>query len=384
MRILIATGIFPPDIGGPATMIGELRSALNKLGHEVKIVTYASNSICDQEVYRVNRQASIIFRYLKFFYFLLKFKNWAEVIYVTDIYSVGYFAYILKKFFGKKYIVRFAGDSAWETAVTKGWTKDYIIDFQTKKYSSKIEKIKTRRKKILVNADNVIVVSNFLAEVAKLIGVKANKISVIYNSVEFETKFITDNDKILSQYKKNNEKIIVTACRLTPWKGVDGIIRILPDLIKKIGPTNFLVLGDGSEKNNLIKLAENIGVKENVFFLGAVSREKVDSIFKSSDVFILNSNYEGLSHTLLEAMQAELPIVATNIGGNPEVITDNQDGLLVEYNNDNQLLDACFKILSQPALANSFKQKAKEKLKKFDWQSVTYKTNEIIKKVICE
>ncbi len=147
-----------------------------------------------------------------------------------------------KKLTNKKYVVRFAGDSAWETAVANGWTDDYIVDFQKNKYNSKIKKLKAKRKKILVNADKVIAVSNFMKEIAQAIGVVENKIQTIYNSVDFiknDSFDINAIENIKKQYGKNppslrygetSNKIIVTACRLTPWKGVAGIIKIMPKL----------------------------------------------------------------------------------------------------------------------------------------------------------
>jgi len=78
-----------------------------------------------------------MFVYLKYFYQLLFLASWAEVIYVTDLYSVGYFAYLINKIFGKKYLIRFAGDSAWETAVANGQTDDNLSVFQKKIYNKK-------------------------------------------------------------------------------------------------------------------------------------------------------------------------------------------------------------------------------------------------------
>ncbi|MFA6322573.1 MAG: glycosyltransferase family 4 protein [Candidatus Buchananbacteria bacterium] len=385
-KILIATGIYPPDIGGPATMIAQLRKSLIAIGHEVKILTYADEVFKEKDVYRIKRQANIFCRYLNFWFNLLWLSSWAQVVYVTDIYSVGYFAYLLRKFFGKKYIVRFAGDSAWEAAVASGATKDYIIDFQKKVYNKKIERAKSRRQKILVNASQVIVVSKFLAEVARLIGVKPEKISVVYNSVEFSEleNFSTEKIDLIKNNFGVSAKIIVTACRLTPWKGVDGIIRILPKLIQEIGEVNLLVLGDGQELNKLTSLATELGVKEQVKFLGRIDRQEILNYFRAADLFILNSNYEGLSHALLEAMLAEVPIVATEIGGNPELITAGRQGLLVPYGDDKKLFEACLLILSDPGLAKNLSAQAKEKLKYFRWQNVVDETNKVFKTIINE
>jgi len=386
-KVLIATGIYPPDYRGPATLLEALPRALEDKGFETKIITYSDIASLPTEkgkVYRILRRQPLGLAYLRYFWRLYRLAEWADVIYATDIYSVGYFAYLLKKMTGKKYIIRFAGDSAWETATTRGWTTDYIVDFQKKTYDPKIEKLKARRRKIMLAADQIIAVSHFIARVAQIIGVKEEKIKVIYNSIDFiKTEEIKTEavGKIKADYGQD-AKIIVTACQLTPWKGVAGIIKILPRLIQQLGKINLLVLGDGQEMERLKKLASELDLEKSVHFLGKVERAQTMNYFKAADLFILNSNYEALSHTLLEVMKAGTPIVASSIGGNPEVIEDGQDGLLVEYNNQGQLFGAAIKILTDAELTRVLTNNATEKLKKFNWGKTTEGTVSVLKEVI--
>ena len=384
-RILIATGIFPPDIGGPATMLEAMAHEFIKNDFQVKILTYAEDSKKSKgnfEVIRVNKKKKWKkFCFLKKMY---KYSDWADVIYVTDTYSVGYFAYLMKKYLDKKYVLRFAGDSAWETAVAQGWTSDYIVDFQEKKYSEEIESLKNRRSMIMKNADTVIAVSNFMKDLATKIGVQEDKIKVIYNSTDFVNKENIDDKKIQDLKNKygQDKKIVVTSCRLTAWKGVDGIIKILPKLKEKVGAINFLVLGDGPEMDNLKKLAHERGVENEVHFLGRVQHSETFGYFKAADLYILNTNYEGLSHALLDVMEVGAPIITTNVGGNPEVIESEENGILVEYNNEEELLDACEKVLNDEELQNKFVQNSKEKLNKFRWENTVKETISVLSKYV--
>ena len=382
-KILIATGIYPPDIGGPATILKALISSLEKNNFAVKLITYSdvSKSADDgDKIFRINRK-NFLNQFLYFFK-MLKLAKWAEVIYVTDTYSVGYFAYLIKKLLGRKYLVRFVGDSAWETAVGSGWTTDYIADFQVREYGDKIEKLKKRRQKILINADLIIAVSNFIALIAEQIGVSKKKIRIIYNSVDFIASEINESE---AQKIKNSlgsdTKIIATACRLTPWKGVDGLIKIMPKLKAKIGPVVLLVLGDGPALEDLQQLAKELKVANEVKFLGRVQHKNVANYFKAADLFVLNTNYEAMSHTLLEVMRVKTPIIATFSGGNPEVIDNNANGLLVEYNNLDQLSAAAVKILSDKNLADNFTQKAADKLKIFNWNKTISETVKVLNEI---
>lgn len=387
IKILIASGIYPPDYRGPATILEALPAALAQKGCQIKIITYSNVSAWPEEkgkVYRIRRRQPAALRYLKYFFKLLILSGWADLIYTTDIYSVGYFTYLIKKLTKKKYIVRFAGDSAWETAVRLGVTNDYIMDFQKKTYNRLIEKLKLRRKKIMIKADKVIVVSRFLAGLAETIGVDSGRIKLIYNSVDFIDDNSTETKiaELRGRYGQD-VKIMVAAGELNPWKGFDGIIKSLPEIEKNLGnKVDLLILGDGQEMENLKKLAHELGIVSKAHFLGKIEHGEIMNYFKAADLFILNSHYEGLSHTLLEVMKAGVPIIASNIEANQEIIENNKSGILVNYNNVSEISQATIKILNDKALAENLVSQAKEKLKIFNWDNTVKLTVEAIKEIL--
>lgn len=372
-RLLILTGIFPPDIGGPATMLGHLCSALVRQGFKIKVVAYSNQSgrePGDFEVKRVKKKSQ-----LRYFWSALKLARQADVIYTTDTYSAGFFAYLLKKLFSKPYILRFTGDSAWEISRTKGWVQDNIVNFQDCVYSRQIERLKRRRNKILFNADGIIVDSDFNRRLAEKIGAADKKIVTIYNSVDFKDSDISQSEvSNLRQQYGQGAKILLTSCRLTPWKGVAEIIKVLPKLIQQVGPVNFLILGEGEEMSNLQKMGKELGLAKNLYFLGKIKHSEIAPYFKAADAFVLNSQYEGLSHAILDAMQAGVPVVASRMGGNAELITAGQEGLLFDYQQPAKLLDALVRILSDEILSKKFTQAAKVKLAKFSWERAVSQT----------
>ncbi|MFA6393965.1 MAG: glycosyltransferase [Patescibacteria group bacterium] len=384
LKILIATGIYPPDYRGPATLLEALPGELTGRGMEVKIITYSHIKTRPEEVGRVyrilNRPVRIISQ-IQYFLTLWRLSDRADVIYALDVYSAGYFTYLMKKIKGISYVVRFVGDSAWETAVRAGWTRDYILDFQDKVYDKKIEKLKARRKKILLEADRIVAPSDFIGLVLERIGAKKEKIKVIYNSLDFSR--YPFNEAFISSIKEKygrDGKIIVSPGQLNPWKGFDGVIRMLPGLMKELNmKINLLILGKGQEIMNLEKLARERGVSGNVHFLGKIEHEKIMDYFKAADLFILNSNYEGMSHVLLEAMQSGTPIITTKSGGNPEVIADNENGLLINYNNEEELIKAAKKMLTDDEFAREMSVNAKGGLKIFSWEKTVDETADVLK-----
>ena len=372
-RILILTGVFPPDIGGPATQLDALIKELIKNGYQVRVLTFGSS---DNVVYpySVKRVSNHWPGFLKSFVYLKKgfwYALRADILYSQDLYTAGLTGLIIKKILRRPLVTRFVGDSAWETASSRGWIDDDILTFQEKKYSWLIELRKKIRKKILINSDKIIVVSYFLQDLAQKIGLAKEKIKVIYNSIDF----------LAIEPGLSNKKgiILLTMARLTPWKGIDMLIEIMPKLIKKYDQINLMIVGQGLELANLKQLTKNLNLENNVFFVGKVGRQGVIDYLKEADLFVLNTNYEGMSHCLLEAMKIGLPIITTKAGGNPETIKNNQTGLLVDYRNKKQWLEAINLILDNPDLAERLVKQAKEDLKRFSWPKLVQETIEVFR-----
>jgi len=187
-RILILTGVFLGDIGGPPTLLKALNKDLIEHDYKITVLTFGSKSEAKSYPYSVKIVSNNWPSFFKSFLYLTKgliLGLRSNIIYNQDLYTSGFTGLIIKKILKKKLITRFVGDSAWEIALNKGETTDDIMDFQINKYSRLIERRKKIRKRILKNSDKVIVVSNFLKKLAMKIGVSEEKIKVIYNSIDF-------------------------------------------------------------------------------------------------------------------------------------------------------------------------------------------------------
>lgn len=376
-RILILTGIFPPDIGGPAAFLDPLAKELTKNGYQVQVLTFGKKDK-EKYPYSVKRVSRLWSGLLKSFIYL-KWGLWyglkADILYNQDLYTAGFTGLIIKKLLRKKLITRFVGDSAWEMASSKKLITDDIMTFQERKYSWRIEWRKKIRKKILIGSDKVIVASYFLKDLAQKIGLPKQKIKVIYNSVDFlKIEPALTNKEELKQKMGLKSKVLLTVARLVPWKGIDMLIEIMPDLIKKYGQINLVVVGQGPESENLKHLAQTLKLKDYVRFTGQANRQEVNDYLAIADLFVLNTNYEGMSHLLLETMKIGTPIITTFAGGNPETTKDKETGLLVDYNDKEKWLEAISQILDNPDLAAKLVSQAKEDLKRFSWLKLVQET----------
>ncbi|MDP3900201.1 MAG: glycosyltransferase [bacterium] len=360
-RLLIATGIYPPDIGGPATYTKILQAELPKHGFEVKVVTYGEGKNNDS-VYYISREFSKIIRYLKYASQVWKLIPWTEVVYAQGPVSEGLPMYWACKLRRKPYILKIVGDYAWEqfqlqNANFKMQNFVTLDEFQNKKFDAKTERKRRVEKKVARNAQKIITPSQYLKKIVKQWGVSEGKIEVIYNTINFQN--------VTPAKKADSEKWLVTVARLVPWKGMEALIEVMPELLKTEKNLKLNIIGDGPLFEKLKLKIDNLEMADSIRLLGKLSHDETLGYLKAADIFVLNTGYEGLPHTVIEAMQAGVPVVATKVGGNPEVIENNKTGLLVEYNNRKELARAIITLLSDEVLRKNMSANAQENLDRF-------------------
>jgi glycosyltransferase involved in cell wall biosynthesis len=141
-------------------------------------------------------------------------------------------------------------------------------------------------------------------------------------------------------------KVLVTVAVLRSLKGIQFMIRALPAVLASHPNTYYVIVGSGPHLGDLIEEAIKTGVSERVIFAGM--RKDVPRLLAASDIFVLPTLTEALPTVLAEAMAAKLPIIASRVGGVPEMILDGKNGLLVEPENPDGLSSACIRLLKNP------------------------------------
>ena len=161
----------------------------------------------------------------------------------------------------------------------------------------------------------------------------------------------------------------------TKNKGVQYLISAAKDLPDSV---HLAFIGEGEEKGLMEKLAKNIGLENRVHFLGF--KENPAQYLKAFDIFVFPSLKEGLPYAILEAGLAELPIIASNVGGIPDIITDGEDGILVPPKDVQALSEAIKKVLADKELGQRLGKNASEKIKQhFNFEKMLEKTMDIYK-----
>lgn len=185
----------------------------------------------------------------------------------------------------------------------------------------------------------------------------SNKITVIRNGVDAIDFLSKDEARTKLGSFSSNIPWLGTIAELHHVKGHDVTLRALQNITT---PFIYLVLGEGDERKHLETLVDQLGLNDKVFFLGHV--EQAARYLKAFDIFILNSRSEGLGYVLLEAGSAQLPCIATNVGGIPEIIEDGVSGTLVPSENPTALEKAISKLLENKEIRQQQSQNLHQKV----------------------
>ena len=187
------------------------------------------------------------------------------------------------------------------------------------------------------------------------------KIEAVMNGVDLEDiKNAVSSSRVLDELKiRKGAPVVGTVARLTEQKGLRYFVESIPLIRTKFPDTQFVIVGDGELRSELVREAEKHQVLTNIIFTGY--RENAISIMSIFDVFVLPSLWEGTAYTILEAMALKLPVVATAVFGNREVVVHGETGNLIEPRNSAQIAHAVIKLLSDKQRAkimgeNGFKR----------------------------
>lgn len=342
MRILIATGIYPPDIGGPATYSKLLFDELPKKGVEVAVLSFG-------EV----RTLPKIIRHIVYFFKLLKNARGANIIFAQDTVSVGFPALCVSKILQKRFFVRVPGDYAWEQATQRYRVTDSIDEFQNKKYSRRIEFLRKIQKLTVNGANTVITPSMYFKHLVSKWVKNPEKVFCIYNGIDLSV--IPKHTGIYES------KTIVSAGRLVPWKGFATLIKIL----RFLPEWKLFIVGDGPMREELKKFSVQNGVESRVFFWGQIQREELIRKIQNSEVFVLNTSFESFSFQVVEAMVAGTPVITTKIGNLSEIIDDGKSGILVTPDDERALISAIRHLSSDKLFREKIITEARGKSQQF-------------------
>lgn len=380
MRIARIIEYFPPHTGGMERHGLILTKEQIKLGYEVGVFIGVGGDLkSDFNIYKMPFQFLPVYSKIRRFwfnvwtYFTVKKhhqKNPYDVIHSHGDFVEAYFGGKLAKKLGIPVVL----------TIHAGLNKR-LLKFENAKYFKNISKI--------------ICVSEEIANDLKSIGVPENKLAVISSGIYLIEFQKADGSKISELRNQYTKPIIISVGALRPAKGFEYLIEAFKLVKKKFSSATLLIIGSSlkvieiganqkdEERKKLEEKAKNI---TNVHFLGRQHYGRIIEYLKAADIFVLASIFttgdrEGTSNSIMEAMAAGLPVVATKVGGNPYLIKDGENGFLVEDKNSDELAKAVIKLIDNPEMREKIKIKNLEDIKQKDWPIIAKKITDVYERL---
>jgi len=371
MKILHLTQRFPPAPGGVEEHVLQISKRLAKKGHEVIIFT--SDLERDKPFIRLshgkglyleNEQINVRrFKAVK----LLNLKHGLGVI------IPGMREAALRE---KVDVVHAHAFGFWPTYVgmaKKILDQTPLIITPHSSAGSRDYGVLDVRKLPLKIADKIIALTESEQKHLVSLGIDSNKISVIPNGLDLK-KFRGLPDG----YKKNHVILYVGRIDIRT-KGLDTLIKAVPSVLEVVQDAKFVFVGpDWGDMAFLKELAHTLNVETHVIFVGSTfDQEEKLRYYMTADVCVLPSNIESFAIVILESMACGTPVVATRVGGVPDIINDKENGILVPPKDPKKLADAISYLLTDKAMAVKMGQKGRRIVQRYSWESVTDQTEEV-------
>ncbi|WP_144936224.1 glycosyltransferase family 4 protein [Paenibacillus sp. 32O-W] len=229
------------------------------------------------------------------------------------------------------------------------------------------------RRFLASNSDTIISVSAWLREKIKTRYNLDDSVKVIHNGITCKNP----DAALLRAKKPTQPKIITFVGRLAPRKGCDILLRAFKKVLINDPTVILQMIGDGPLRSNLESLADDLGILDNVQFLGYIKNEEIRSYLANSSLHVVPSTQEPFGIVALEAMAEGIPVITTTVGGFPEFITHGWNGYMVEPDEVNSLSDAIQLLIENTNLRSNLAYNALTSLNNFSWKKVAASTKSI-------
>ncbi len=349
MRLVIATPLYPPESGGPATYAHLLETELPKRGWEVEVVKF----------FEVRHLPKIV-RHIAYTYRVYQAAKSADAILALDPVSTGFPTHWAAHLARKPYYVKIVGDYAWEQGTQRFGIRSSLDTFVTERHLPlPVRFLRWMQEHVARGARKIIVPSQYWQRLLRTWNIPDEQVRVIYNAA----RTFTD-----SYARPIPGPYIVSISRLVPWKGFDGVIRAF----KKIEDTelSLVIVGGGPERARLEALAEKLGLKERIIFTGALPQGEVAAYLANAEAFVLNTSYEGFSHLILESFALKTPVLTTAVGGNPEQVVHEETGIIFPVDDADAIADAVTRVRGDESLRTRIVDGATKKLERFSQEQL--------------
>jgi len=343
------SGIWPPDVGGPASHAPEVAAFLAEHGHEptVLVTAGAAPAAAPYPLEWVPRSLPPGVRHLRALAAVRRLARRADVVYSTGMFGRSGLGSLLAR---RPYVLKLTADPAFERARRRGLHPGSLAAFQDDR-SLRTLPLRAARDAIVRRAAHVVCPSAYLAELAAGWGVPPERVSVLPNPAP-DVDALPSREELRARHGFAGPTLVF-AGRLTAQKSLELAL----DACARAG-VRLVVVGDGPERARL----EALGGAD---FVGARPRGEVLELFRAADASILSSSWENFPHGVVESLAAGTPVIATAVGGVAEVVADGENGLLVPSGDAAALAAAIRRYLEEPGLAERLRAAAAPSVERY-------------------
>lgn len=321
MKILIVSGIWPPDVGGPASHAPELAEFLRERGHAVEVVTTAPRAP-EPTPYTVrwtSRRLPVGARHIHATALVRRRAGRADVVYSTGMIGRSALGSTLAR---TPLVLKLTSDPAYERSLRYRLHTAGLEEFQ-RVDGLRVAALRRARDVALRRAARIVCPSASLRALSLRWGVPPEKVVVLPNPVSTPDA-LAGRDELRGRHGFAGPTLVF-AGRLTPQKALDVALEALA----RSDGISLVLAGDGPDRAALERRATELALDGRVRFLGAQPREVVFELLRAGDAALLSSSWENFPHMVVEALAVGTPVVSTDTGGVAEVVTDGENGLLV-------------------------------------------------------
>jgi len=363
MRVLIVSGIWPPDVGGPASHAPDVADFLQARGHDVEVVTTA-DSPPERRAYPVRvvlRHHRPGVRHYRGAALVQHRARANDVVYTTGMFGRSALGAKLAR---TPYVVKLTADPAFERSRRRGLVRGDVNEFQRERGGPVVAALRLARNAELRGAAHVFTPSAYLRELAITWGVPAERTAVLPNPAP-EVKELPPREELQRRFGLNGATLAF-AGRLTTQKSLDRAL----EAVASADGVRLVIAGDGPDREPLQARARELGLGERVRFLGPQPRERIVELFRAADATILSSSWENFPHTVVEALAVGTPVLAMEAGGVAEVVRDGVNGLLVAAGDTRALAEAVDRFFADPELRARLRAAAADSVQAYSRERV--------------
>jgi glycosyltransferase involved in cell wall biosynthesis len=351
VNVLVVSGIWPPDVGGPASHAPDVARYLQVRGHDVEVVVTASAEPAPESfpVHWTPRSLPVGIRHVHALVLVWRRALRADVVYSTGMFGRSGIAAALAR---RPFVVKLTGDPAFERLRARGAVGGDVDSFQEQAAGISTRALRQLRDSVLRRAAHVFTPSGYLRDLVIGWGVAPERVSVMPNPTPFERPS-EPRPELRSRFGLEGPALVF-AGRLTAQKSLD----VLVAAVSACPEVELVVAGDGDQREAVIDDVSGRGLGDRVRLAGALPREEVLRLLLAADASVLASSWENFPHSVVESLSVGTPVIATSVGGVAEVVEDGLNGLLVPPGDADALAAAIHRYFADEGLRDRLRAAA--------------------------